>query len=385
MRDVIVVGGGPAGLYTALLLAEHGLDVSVLEEHREIGVPTHCTGVVSDEVRALYKIPDEVVLNRPSVCVVVSPNGSAYEFQRPGEEILVLDRARMDRALAASAEDAGAAVVTGCRVDGVRVTPRQVEVSTGGRGRLAARALVLACGVTYRLQRQLGFDLPSGVLHSAQLELDAQPADAVEVYLGRRVAPDGFAWLVPVHREAGTRLKAGVLLRADAGASLKTFLERPSIARRLRQSPTAPLRRLVPVGPIGRTYADRVLVVGDAAGLTKPVTGGGIFYALLTAALAAETLIGAFALNDLSAGRLTVYHEQWRRRLGPDIRTGSWFRYLLTHLADRELDAFVAALASEEIQLVIRQAAKFNWHRTLILALLRQPGIKSLLLRSLLR
>ena len=75
MKDVIVVGAGPAGLYTALRAAEAGLDVLVLEEHPEIGMPTHCTGVVSAETNRLYKIPDDVVLNRPPSCLVISPGG----------------------------------------------------------------------------------------------------------------------------------------------------------------------------------------------------------------------------------------------------------------------------------------------------------------------
>ena len=73
--DVAVVGAGPAGLYAALLLAEEGFDVGVLEEHPAVGAPAHCTGVISDEVSDLFKVPDSLVLNRPSACAVVSPSG----------------------------------------------------------------------------------------------------------------------------------------------------------------------------------------------------------------------------------------------------------------------------------------------------------------------
>src|SRR3989441_5323683 len=109
LHDVVVVGAGPAGLYTALRTAEEGLDVVVLEEHAEIGVPTHFTGDVSGETNRLYKIPEEVVLNRPPSCLLISPGGRVAELEDPGEEIAVLDRAGFGQALAASRVEAGGA------------------------------------------------------------------------------------------------------------------------------------------------------------------------------------------------------------------------------------------------------------------------------------
>ncbi|MEX2146664.1 MAG: hypothetical protein WED01_06580, partial [Candidatus Rokuibacteriota bacterium] len=143
--------------------------------------------------------------------------------------------------------------------------------------------------------------------------------------------------------------------------------------------------RLLPPAPAGRSYPPRRGAGGAAAGLTKPVTGGGIFYSLLSAALAAETLVEAFAAGEPDAERLSRYESRWRARLAGEIRTGEWFRHLLTRLSDPELDTFVRACALDDVQAVINQTARFNWHRSVILALLRQRGIKSALLRSLLR
>ena len=385
MHDMLVMGAGPAGLYAALRAAEEGLEVLVLEEHPEIGVPTHCTGIVSGETSHFYKFPGEVVLNRPSSCLVISPSGFVARLDDPGEDIAVLDRAAFDRALAANVREAGGVIRTSCRVDHVRSDARFIEVETNRGERLQARSLVLGCGVTFRFHALMGSRVPSPILHTAQIEMAASPADALEVHVGRKVAPEGFAWLVPFRRNDMPYLKAGVLLRGDASAYLETFLTRPSIASRLREAPSAPIRRLLPLAPVARSYADRVVAVGDAAGLTKPVSGGGIFYSLLSAQFAVETLIEALAADDLSARRLSRYEARWRERLAPEIRIGRWFRDRLVRLTDREWDRLVLALASDDVQSVIKRDARFNWHSSLILSMIKQPGIGSILFRSLFR
>src|SRR3989442_7515186 len=263
MKDVIIVGAGPAGLYTALLLLKAGSDVVVLEEHEDVGVPTHCTGIVSGETNRFYKIPEDIVLNRPSACLVVSPAGPVGELEDPGEEIAVLDRAALDRALAASVVDVGGVVRTGCRVDAVSASDEFVEVTTSRGGRLRARTVVLGCGVTYRFHKLLGSRLPSPVLHTAQLEVDAAPAEKLEVHVGREIAPEGFAWLVPIRRAEAVRLKAGVLVQGDARAHLQKFLSRPSVASRFRESPGEPILRLLPVPPLPKSYGNRGVAVGD--------------------------------------------------------------------------------------------------------------------------
>ena len=385
MHDAIVVGGGPAGLYAATLMAEGGLDVLVLEEDAAIGVPTHCTGIVSAEVYDLYKIPEHTLLERVSRCVLLSPGQVRAEFESPGEEIAVLDRAAFDQALTVTAEKAGATVVTGCRVDAIQNGRDAVDVSTAAGRSVRARSVVLACGVTYRFHGLLGSRPPALVLHTAQLELDAEPADALEIHLGRNVAPDGFAWLVPIRRGARARIKAGVLMRGDARAHLQAFIERPTVAGRLREPAGDPIRRILPLQPVRRSFGERIIAVGDAAGLTKPVTGGGIFYSLLSAAMAAQTLTEALCEDDLRAERLSRYEARWRQRLMPEIRAGRWFRHLLANLPDHQLDRFVEAVASDDVRAVIAQSARFNWHRAVIMAILRRPGIKAILLRSLFR
>jgi geranylgeranyl reductase family protein len=386
MLDTIVVGAGPAGLYCALLLAEAGFDVVVVEEHETVGMPTHCTGVVSDELSDLFKLPQSLILSRPTTCVLVSPTGRTFSFHDAEEGIAVIDRAEFDRELGAAAARAGVEISYGTEVSQIRPEPTHVRLLVADVTALAARSCVIACGVAYGLQRQLGLGLPSRFLHSAQLELDAEiPDSSVELHLGRATAPEGFAWVVPVRRGECRRAKVGIMMRGDAASHLQRFLTWRGLGGSSASAPAVPMRRLLPVGPASPTYGDRVLTVGDAAGLTKPTTGGGIFYSLLSARLAAETLVEALRDGRLNRAHLAVYEARWRAQLGPHLRVSSHIRRLFTKLADHEIDALLGALMSDDVQRVIRRTVRFNWHGELIHAIWRHRGVKSVLLRALLR
>ena len=171
----------------------------------------------------------------------------------------------------------------------------------------------------------------------------------------------------------------------NAGACLEAFLGRADVRARLLAEPARPIRRLLPLKPIARTCFDRVLVVGDAGGFTKPTTGGGIFYSLLTASLAAATLIEGFGQGRLDEAFLARYERRWQEQLGADLRTGDWLRQLVTRCSDAEIDLLVRTLAGEDVQAIIQRAGRFNWHRDLILALVRQPRVTTLLFKTLFR
>jgi flavin-dependent dehydrogenase len=146
-----------------------------------------------------------------------------------------------------------------------------------------------------------------------------------------------------------------------------------------------PRLKILPLGPVARTFSDRVLAVGDAAGLVKPTTGGGIYYGLLSGQIAATVLADALRDNDLRDARLREYETRWRERLGAEIRIGLAFRTIASRLNDKAVDAIVELARVDGVVPMLRRTADFNWHRQSALALLKHSQFRRIVLSSLWR
>jgi flavin-dependent dehydrogenase len=144
-----------------------------------------------------------------------------------------------------------------------------------------------------------------------------------------------------------------------------------------------PRQKMLPLAPIARSYANRVIAVGDAAGLVKATTGGGIYYSLLSARMASDVLAGALHTDRLHASALQPYERAWRRRLGPELDAQLRLRLLSQRLSDRDIDAFFDLARTDGVMPIVRKTARFNQHRDLIVSLLRHPPARKVLLRRL--
>jgi digeranylgeranylglycerophospholipid reductase len=380
--DVLVAGAGPGGLFLAARLAERGLHTLVCEEHDRIGDPVHCTGVLSTESFETFDLPSESTLNQLSTVRFVSPCGTPVEFTTPTPVATVIDRPAFDRALAARAVAAGADLRTSARVSTLRIDEDGVRATVGGVG-VRARLAVLACGATYAIQRRLGLGLPRTHLHTAQRELRASRSGDVELHFGHDIAPGGFAWAVPVTRHDGRYVRIGVMASRDIVGCYQRMVERIAPRWGVDGSLQPPRQKILPLGAIARTYGDRLLAIGDAAGLVKPTTGGGIHYSILSAALAADVIVDALARGRTDAAALSRYEREWRAELAEEFEAQHALRDVAAKLSDEAIDSFFELAHTDGIMPIIRATARFNQHRPFIRALFKHPPARRILLRTL--
>ncbi|MBI4445039.1 MAG: NAD(P)/FAD-dependent oxidoreductase [Acidobacteria bacterium] len=386
LRDVLVVGGGPAGLFAAFRLSRHGYSVAVVEEHETAGKPVHCTGVLGLEAYEEFEIPREPILNQLQQVRFVSPGEQSFVYKTAPVQAVVIDRHQFDHLLYLQACSAGVEFFLGKRVSSVQIDDSgATAICHGDSPPLRAKCLVLACGANYALQRQLGMGFPAAFLSSAQVEVPSSFQEGVELHFGRQVAPRGFAWSVPVYRGNANYSRFGLMCQGRSLYYFNNFISR--LRPRLGIAdplPVEPRLKVLPLAPIRRTYNERVVAIGDAAGLVKPTTGGGIYYSLLSAALASDVLAQALSRNDFSSKRLSAYERQWRRRLDSELRAQLALRKLAEKLSDQEIDALFELARKDGLLPLIRKTARFNYHRELIVALFKHKQARSLLFKNLL-
>ncbi|MEW5762526.1 MAG: NAD(P)/FAD-dependent oxidoreductase [Bacillota bacterium] len=361
--DTVVVGGGPAGCYTAEGLARRGYRVLVIEEHPEIGLPARCTGLIGEEAFRRFDLPAAATQRVVSTITAYGPRGTTVRYAAGRPLARVVDRPRFDALLAARARERGALFRLGARVTAIRTSPAACTVRLENGERITARAVILATGARSPLPGQLGLGRLPQFVFGAQVEVAVDGVEEIEVYLGRSLVPGSFAWMVPTVPGCA---RVGLTAYDHPADRLAAFLDDPRIRARLAAAPPPPTVAPIPLGTLPQTAAGRVLVVGEAAGQVKTSTGGGVYFGLLGAEIAVDVLSGALADDDLSGTRLAAYDARWRALLGPEIRLGLRLRRWARRLDDRAIAFFLDLAGRDGVLETVRRLGTFDWHAPVI-------------------
>ena len=381
MYDVIVIGGGPVGSHVACKLAGMGYQVIVLERKQRIGETVCCTGIIGQECVSSFAIEDKVILRLVNSAKLFSPSGNLLRLWREETQACVLDRTAFDTAMASRAQGNGAEYILDSPVSRINVEENKVKIEAFPQKaglNFEARAVVIATGFGSQLAERLGLGNFGDFVIGGQAEVATTGVDEVEVYFGREVAPGFFGWLVPTSLRMA---RVGLLSRRNPELYLRKLLASLVAQGKIVPTETKLSYGGIPLKPLGRTYGERLIVVGDAAGQVKPTSGGGIYYGLLCADIAADTLHQALQRDDLSAKSLARYEREWRRKLGRELKIGYWARKLFERLSDNQIDRIVDIIKANGIDETLLKARdlSFDWHSQAILTLLGRTVVSKAL------
>ena len=379
--DVIVVGAGPAGSYIAYDLASSGYTVAVFEAKSASGLNACCTGIISTECLQSLDSARDKILTEVRSAEFYSPSGRCLRFQTDNVQAYVVDRVSLDKALASRAQSEGAQYFFSSPV--IDILPGKdnikMEALCSGMNEIfSARAIVLANGFTPGLPHKLGLGRIKRFLIGAQAEVEAKDIGAFEVHFGQRIAPGAFAWLVPISAKTAY---VGLLASSQAKLYLQKFLDSLLRQNRISSGNVEIGQRAVPMETLARSYGDRLLVIGDAAGQVKPTTGGGIYFGHLGARIAAKVLGEALGSDNLTAGKLSRYQKEWKAKMGKELSRGYWARWAYAKLSDRQIEGIFEALDSNGTAgaLLGSDGFSFDWHGKLISTVLRRSSVYTLL------
>jgi flavin-dependent dehydrogenase len=312
VRDVIVVGGGPAGLAAAAAVAARGLDTLVLER-RELPADKACgEGLLPGGVRALEALGaarhlDPDGWSRLRAIRWIQEDGRSAEARLPAPGGMGIRRLALSAALAARAREAGAEVREGTAVQSHRREAEGVTVLLPSGEELRARVLVAADGLGSMVREREGLSGPVRGPRRFGLRRHfaiAPWGDAVEVHF----SPGAEAYVTPA---GARRVGLAFLFEERTASGFDALLARfPALASRLAGAPFD--SALAGAGPLGRSASTRVLprllLVGDAGGYVDAITGEGVSLALQEA-----VLLGGLLPEALSRGATREALRPWDR------------------------------------------------------------------------
>jgi digeranylgeranylglycerophospholipid reductase len=379
--DVIVAGGSISGLLAAREIAAAGLSVAVLEEDSEIGTPEHCGGLVSTGgIQNLGIIPSSKAIENEIRCAKIFSPSKCFELNAEKQKVIVLDRRAFDKQIAFHAQKMGAEIKVKCSMLSICGGKKTADYNNNNNancdssnrncytvktseGPLSCNYFIDARGVGSIVQRNR-----HGVLQSAQYEVYASwiDRDTVEVKFDKDRYPGFFAWVIPIGSGRG---KVGVAGKSiNVVNALKSYMDSKDGKYSVVRKVYAPIWIM---GPIGNFISGRTMIIGDAAGQTKPTTAGGIYTCGMGGILAGRAITESVEKNDDNL--LKEYEKNWFSLFKVEFEKMLLVRKLLERLDNKAIDELFSTISETDLQ-DVSKTGDFDFHSTALSKVLDTKG-----------
>lgn len=339
--EVAIIGAGPAGTSAAYQTASEGRETVVLEEHPQVGLPPHCTGImwVPNYRRAGLEFPENIVQTDPDYVRVFFGLNRSITFHAPG--FTIVDRPALDRYLADRAIKSGAELRPSSYVSQISRESGEWILSVRSKGEakeIHSRVLICADGHG-TLLRHIGILPPSEIISCMQYEVRTVRAEKsiIDAYLSPELAPGGYGWVVPA---GDGKAKVGVGVR-NSPRPCMYYMQ--NLLEYGLQNPAEIAERMGGIvqtsGVIRQNVADGLMVVGGAAGYVNPITGAGIVSGYWSGKIAGQAAVDAFKKNDITVRGLMEFSGSSQRLLDLPFDKTLSLRIAYDKLGGREFES----------------------------------------------
>ena len=391
--DVIIVGAGPTGGRTATHLASLGHSVLMLEEHSEIGRPFQCAGLVTP--KALHEVGlYDSVLEEIDGALIHGPGGNLVPVGTDGKlRTYVVCRKKFDQGVVQQAMEAGASLWLNSQPRSAETTPEGVTIDIEANGdelTLKCKLLIGCDGAHSWTRRYFKMGRPKEMMIGFQAEvLGYKGTDRwLEMYSGSEIAPGLFAWVIP--SGFGSH-RIGIWSTPDRlnGRSVEQcyddLLVHPLWKDRFQGiEEIARFCGPIPSGMVKKTVGNRIMLLGDAAGMAKPTTGGGIGPGFKQIKGILQPLSKAITDDELSEKNLKKITTKHFQSMKKDQDKARMLRNLLvSDVGDKELDKHFENFARPDVLELINEVGDIEKPVPLGLALLKKvPAFRKLALKA---
>ena len=337
LYDVLVVGAGPAGSSAASEAAKHGAKVLMIEKRKVIGQPVQCAEFIPKFLLDELEITNNSIVQKIRGIKTYLPSGECFKLNSPG---YMLNRSIFDKELAAGAAKKGVDIF----INTLCASKEKGKIVINKNGRqmkILPKVIIGADGPKSTVGEWIN-STNKDFMIGLQYELPLiTPLDHTEIYFDYDFF-GGYGWLFPKENSAnvgiGIRYNPESKTNKSLSSILKKFVNVLEKDGKVKNSIVSINSGLIPVGGPLHTVKDNLMLVGDAAGQTHPITGGGISQAVICGKIAGR--ISARAIQEGNMGVLTEYEDEWQGIFGKELKRAQTKRQFLEYHWDK-LDVIV--------------------------------------------